>query len=351
VGVVGIAPGSVEPEDLPEGFDVSEPLTPLRRESMARYLSSGMTPKDAFVRAGYKGAEPARQAWKMMKSNPQIRARADYLERLRFDRGMSEATGLDAHGFCLQETMELIESAKKGDLILHAGKVVLDADGVPRRKPDRQAWAKGIQTIAQVEGLLVNRHKFDRDERDISQMGPDGFFAEVKQLVEATGGHLDRAAFDALFDFAGPPIEALASRREASDGEVVDVPPAPEAARTSRQGREVPAAAPDGGQPAREVGVRVGGSRDARDGDLPGVVEGTSLRDVAAHLVRGSDDPDRARRDPGEALRASRLARNGLDSEGHDRKYDPLPGRPGSDRLRDREEDEWDEDEDRFQEL
>ena len=341
----------VNPEDLPKGVNVRREFENKRWEMFARNLAVGMKRTQAYTLAGYNSKDALRDSARTLAAHPEITARAEFLERERFDKRMKQETGFLAHEFCVESSLELIASAKRGDPVLHRGEAVLDEHGEPLYKPDRMAWARGIHEVAAIEGLLIQRHRFDQDDDGIEQMGPDGVYERIKMIVEAAGGSYDRAAFDAQFGFTGPPIEALASRRALEDGEVVDVSPTPEAAGAPRQGSEVQAAPPDGGQPAWEVGVRIGGSGDARDGDLPGVVEGGEVRQPASDLVRRGDGADDPRRDPGEALRASRLGRNGVDSEVADRKYDPLPGRARGDRFRTGEAYEWDDDEDRLQEL
>jgi len=333
--------------DLPEGFDPSQPLDHKKNEAFARNLAANIQRTKAYVLAGFKAKDAMRQSHLHLRRNPQIVARADHLALSRLGRKAVEETAFAAKEWCLAESLDLIASAKLGDPVLFKGEPVY-VDGEMLRKPDRTAWIRGIDEIARIEKLLVQRHEIDTGAS--SDMGPDAFFHEVRRLVEATGGSLDRNAFDALFGFTGPPIEAVASRSEATDGEVVSLQTPSEAARAPRQGGEVHAAPLDGWQPARENRGWSRGDGDARDGDLSVVVAGDAIRSGSpTDLVRGDHDPDGSRRDPGEAIRPDWLARNWVGPKEPDRKYDTLPGRSGSHRLRNREEDEWDEDEDPVQ--
>ena len=97
----------VNPEDLPKGVNVRREFENKRWEMFARNLAVGMKRTQAYTLAGYNSKDALRDSARTLAAHPEITARAEFLERERFDKRMKQETGFLAHEFCVESSLEL----------------------------------------------------------------------------------------------------------------------------------------------------------------------------------------------------------------------------------------------------
>jgi len=172
---------------------------------------------------------------------------------------------------------------------------------------DHTAINGAYKLIAEIQGMVIKK-----SEQKTGKLDPfeDANPAALVQMIEGSfdklGIEFDGRQFAAAL---GLPVEAEGSGENGSGApvptsEVLEALPRPRDLWES--GPEVPVETADGRQPSGEVGVRIGGSSDAPDGDVPPVLEGQEVREADSGLGGGSDQPDDPRRDPAKANGGSR---------------------------------------------
>jgi hypothetical protein len=236
-------------------------------EIIAQRLAMGDVISKAYVKAGYKSKWPGSDGARLLRTHPEIKARAKEIQERTFQRHSD--LQLVGRVDLIEGVLENIQAAKKGKPVFAKNGSLLG------HSRDFGAINQAYKLLADVEGLIVRRSEKKVIEGDVvAEAGPAELIQIVDNAFQKLGIEFDVTAFKHLL--AGPTEPGQAG--DGSDAKFPQVLPAlPEAAGVSREGGEVPVPDADGGEPTWEVGGGFGGGGKPPDRPVPGGLEGEEV--------------------------------------------------------------------------
>ena len=277
---------------------MNSPLPNGKWELVAQKHALGESWPRSYKLAGFTNARPGIAVARLLKAHPEIKERSSFLQERIFDRQVD--TQIMTRDQVLMGLAENIRNAKLAKPIIIRGEI-------QGYTADFGAINGGYKLIAEIQGMVIKKSEQKTGKLDpFEDANPAALVQMIEGSFEKLGIEFDGRQFAAALGLTGQTETAGQNGSGAAvpKAEVLEALPRPR--DLWEPGEEVPVETVDGRQPSGEVGVRIGGSSDAPDGNVPPVLEGQEVREADSSLGGGSDQPDDPRRDPKEANGGSR---------------------------------------------